>query len=266
MGSTRKFRSSVSSPRVAVAIPCYNEAAAIREVVERWRRVLPEAEIVVFDNNSADDTAIEARMAGARVETVPAQGKGHVVRAVFDRLKDRPAVILTDGDGTYPPELGPALLSPVLAGLCEMTVGRRLPIAVGGAAGMAPIRRFGNRFLQAMFRTLHGRAPGDILSGYRVISPRMLREVEPRARGFEIETELTAEAVARGYRVAEIDVPYYPRTAGTTSKLRAGRDGLRIAVTMLVLAARLRPLRIALLGTLGLLVAGGLALWLVRFR
>jgi glycosyltransferase involved in cell wall biosynthesis len=255
----KKTRDSISPPRVAVAIPCYNEAAVIREVVERWRRVLPDADIVVFDNNSADDTAIEARMAGARVETVPARGKGHVMRAVFERLRDRPAVIVTDGDGTYPPELGPALLAPVLSGACEMSVGRRRPVPVQGTPGMAPVRQMGNRLLRGMFRVLLGRGPGDLLSGYRVFSPRMLHEVHPRSRGFEIETELTAQAVARGYRVAEVDVPYFPRAVGTTSKLRAGRDGLRIIQAMVVLALRLRTYRIAALAVLGLMVIGLLA-------
>ncbi len=252
------IRSNRSLARVVVAIPCLNEAAAIQELVRHWRRVLPEAEIVVFDNASTDGTAAEARLAGAVVELVPTPGKGHVIQAIFERYRDRAAVLITDGDGTYPPERGLDLLEPVLDGRCEMSVGRRCPVAVEGSPGMAPVRWVGNRLLRFAFRCLIGRGPGDFLSGYRVFSPRMLREIQPRSAGFEIETELAGEAVTRGYRVLEIDVPYYPRVAGTQSKLRAGRDGLRIICCMFDLAARQRLYRVLLLVMLGLIAIVGL--------
>ena len=236
------IRSNRSLARVVVAIPCLNEAAAIQELVRHWRRVLPEAEIVVFDNASTDGTAAEARLAGAVVELVPTPGKGHVIQAIFERYRDRAAVLITDGDGTYPPERGLDLLEPVLDGRCEMSVGRRCPVAVEGSPGMAPVRWVGNRLLRFAFRCLIGRGPGDFLSGYRVFSPRMLREIQPRSAGF----------------VLEIDVPYYPRVAGTQSKLRAGRDGLRIICCMFDLAARQRLYRVLLLVMLGLIAIVGL--------
>ena len=256
-------RSLASDAPIAVAIPCLNEAAAIGNLVRTWRQVLPEAEIFVFDNNSSDATAEEAGKAGARVESVLKPGKGEVVQVIFQSLKDRPAVILTDGDGTYPPELAVELLAPVLAGSAEMSVGRRCPVEVEGSPGMAPIRWLGNHILRFTFRTLIGRGPGDFLSGYRVFSRRMLHEVQPCSGGFEIETELAGEAVGRGYRVVEIDVPYYPRTAGTESKLRAGRDGLRILKCMLELTMRHRPLRLVVPGFLGVVILGYfLRLWM----
>lgn len=230
------------TPPIAVAIPCYNEAPAIADVVARWRAALPEAEVVVFDNNSTDGTGAVALRAGARVVPVPEQGKGHAVRAIFASLSDRPAVVLTDGDGTYPPEEVGRLLGPVLRGEAEMSVGARRPEA--GAGAMSPVRGLGNALIRGAFALLIGRGPGDLLSGYRAFGPRFLAEVRPRSSGFEIETELTGEAVARGYRVAEVPVPYHPRAAGTASKLRAGRDGLRILATILALAARLRPARL----------------------
>lgn len=244
-------------PRVAVAIPCYNEAAAIGDLVASWRAVLPEAEVVVFDNNSSDATAALAAAAGARVVPVPRQGKGHAVRAVFAELGDRPAVILTDGDGTYPPSEGPRLLAPVREGRADMVVGARRPVAAEGRAAMAPVRGVGNVLIRAAFRVLIGQGPGDLLSGYRVFGPRFLAGVRPRSSGFEIETELTGAAVAGGYRVVEIEVPYLPRAAGTASKLRAGRDGARILAMIALLAARLRPVRLAVLvGAVAAVVAG----------
>jgi glycosyltransferase involved in cell wall biosynthesis len=234
-----------SPASIAVAIPCYNEAAAVATVIGQWRQALPDAEIVIFDNNSSDGTGDIARQLGVRVETVPLQGKGYAVQAIFARLADRDAVVLVDGDGTYPAHAVPALLEPVLAGRAEMTVGARRPVAEAGA--MTPVRGIGNVLIRGAFRVLIGRGPGDLLSGYRVFSRRFLNSVTLRSSGFEIETELATEAVARGLSVVEIPVPYSPRITGTESKLRAFRDGRRILGLIVAQSLRLRPERLAFL-------------------
>jgi glycosyltransferase involved in cell wall biosynthesis len=227
-----------TTPRIAVAIPCFNEAAAIAVVLAQWRQALPEAELVVFDNNSTDGTGALARQEGARVVAVPEQGKGCAVRAAFADLAGCDAVILVDGDGTYPADAARGLLAPVLDGTADMVVGARRPLA--GAAAMAPVRGLGNVLIRAVFRVLIGRPPGDLLSGYRAFSGRFLREVAVRSRGFEIEAELTSEALGRGLRVVEVPVSYHPRIAGTVSKLRAVRDGLRIVAMIARQGLRLR--------------------------
>jgi glycosyltransferase involved in cell wall biosynthesis len=231
-------------PSIAVAIPCFNERAAIKTVIDQFRLALPGAEIVVFDNNSTDGTADAAREAGARVESVPEQGKGHVVRAMFALLKDRGAVLLVDGDGTYPAEAAPLLVAPVLSGLADMVVGARQPEP--GAGAMSPVRGLGNVLIRSAFRLLIGRGTGDLLSGYRAFSPRFLETVPLRSEGFEIETELAIEAVTRKLPTLEVSVPYRPRIAGTVSKLRAFRDGRRILKTILLHGLRRNPARVIL--------------------
>ena len=194
---------------IAVAIPCYNEAGAVEAVVAEWRRALPEAEIVVFDNNSGDGTGAIARRLGVRVVEVRDQGKGHAVRAIFEDLADRDAVILVDGDGTYPADFARALLEPVLAGRADMTVGNRKPVAELGA--MSPIRGLGNVLIGSAFFALIGPGTRDLLSGYRVFGRHFREVIRPRSTGFEIEAELVGQAVARGLRVVQLDVPYRPR-------------------------------------------------------
>ncbi len=244
-----------SSPRIAVAIPCFNEAAAIAAVIAEWRAALPEAEVVVFDNNSTDGTGAIARGLGVRVVEVPEQGKGHVVRASFAALADRDAVILVDGDGTYPASEARALLATILDGSADMTIGARRPVAEAGA--MTPVRGLGNLLIHAAFFVLIGRGPSDLLSGYRAFNRRFREAVVPRSRGFEIESELASEAVAHRLRTVEVPVPYRPRIAGSSSKLRAFRDGLRIGAMILRQSLRLRPWRpLALLAS----AAGALAL------
>jgi glycosyltransferase involved in cell wall biosynthesis len=231
--------------RIAVAIPCYNEAAAITTVTAQFRAALPQAEIAVFDNNSTDGTDAVARGVGVRVVHVPEQGKGHAVRAAFATLRDVDVLVLTDGDGTYPALAAPLLIAPLLTGEADMTVGARQPAP--GAGAMTVTRGLGNRLIRAAFRLLIGRANTDLLSGYRAFNRRFLEAVELESSGFEIETELTIEAVAKALRVVEISITYHPRIAGTQSKLRAFRDGWRILTTILTRSLRLRPYRLFLL-------------------
>lgn len=244
---------ALAAPAIAVAIPCYNEALAVAAVVAAWRAALPEAEIVVFDNNSADGTGAIARRHGVRVVEVRDQGKGHAVRAIFEDLADRDVVILVDGDGTYPAEAAHALIGPILRGEAHMTVGARRPVDAPGA--MTPVRGLGNALITGAFRVLIGPATRDLLSGYRGFSRHFLEAVHPRAVGFEIEAEIAGQAVARGLPTVEVPVEYRPRIAGTASKLRAFRDGRRILLAILRQSFRWQPWRplILLASALGLL-------------
>jgi glycosyltransferase involved in cell wall biosynthesis len=231
-------------PRIAVAIPCYNEAPAIGTVIAQFRAALPGAEMLVLDNNSSDGTGEVARGLGVRVEPVTEQGKGHVVREAFALLGDCDVVLLVDGDGTYPAEAAPLLVAPVLDGTADMVVGARQPER--GAGAMSPVRGLGNLLIRSAFRLLIGPGTGDLLSGYRAFGPRFLQAVDLRSEGFEIETELAIAAVTHRLRALEVSVPYRPRIAGTVSKLNAFRDGRRILRTILTQGLRRDPARVIL--------------------
>ncbi len=238
------LQAAESAARIAVAIPCFNEAPAIGTVIDQFRAALPGAEILVFDNNSTDGSSHVARERGVRVQPVAEQGKGHVVRAAFALLGDRDVILLVDGDGTYPAEAAPLLVAPVLEEMADMVVGARQPEI--GAGAMSPVRGLGNVLIRAAFRVLIGKGTGDLLSGYRAFSPKFVRTVSLNSEGFEIETELAIEAVTRKLRTLEVSVPYRPRIAGTVSKLRAFRDGRRILRTIIVQGLRRDPARVIL--------------------
>jgi glycosyltransferase involved in cell wall biosynthesis len=238
---TNLAREEASPARIAVAIPCFNEAAAIASVIEQYRAALPEAELVVFDNNSTDGTGEIARGLGIRVVDVAGQGKGHAVRAAFATLLEFDVVVLTDGDGTYPAEAATLLVGPLLVDAADMAVGARRPAP--GTGAMSLTRGLGNLLIRAAFRILIGPGSTDLLSGYRAFNRRFREAVKLHSSGFEIETELASEAVARRLRVVEIAISYHARIAGTQSKLRAYRDGWRILTMIVFQSLRLRPIR-----------------------
>ena len=225
--------------RVAAIVPCYNEAGTVARVVRDFRAALPDARIVVCDNDSDDATAAEARAAGAEVRRETARGKGHAVRRMFADL-EADIYVLVDGDATYDAASAPAMIAMLVERRLDMVVARRRPSA---GTAWRPGHRFGNRLLSGAVRRLFGDAVRDLLSGYRVFSRRFVKSFPGQAGEFEIEAELTIHALELGLPVGEFDTPYRPRPGESRSKLRTWRDGFLISFAVVRLFALARPLR-----------------------
>lgn len=239
---------------VAVAIPCYNEAATIAKVVRAFRQALPEAAIWVVDNASTDGSAHAAAEAGASVVRESRRGKGYVTQTILETIR-ADALVIVDGDGTYRAEDVHDLLAPVLRGEADMVVGNRLRDADRTAMGY--VHHAGNRLIVALLNALFRASFEDVLSGYRVLSRRFQQTVPLLAEGFEIETELTIQALRHGLLIREAPIHYEPRPEGSQSKLRTFKDGYRIVLTMMVLLRDHRPLVVfGFFGALCLLAAG----------
>jgi glycosyltransferase involved in cell wall biosynthesis len=223
--------------RVAVLIPCYNEAVTVRSVVTGFRAALPQAAIYVYDNNSTDGTAEAARAAGAIVRSEPRQGKGHVVRRMFADI-EADVYVLVDGDGTYDAARAGQLVDYLVAERLDMMVASR--VAEAKAAYRAG-HRTGNQLISGTIALLFGRAFADILSGYRVFSRRFVKSFPALSGGFEIETELTIHALQLAMPVGETPLPYAERPEGSVSKLSTWRDGFRILRVVLLLLKDERP-------------------------
>lgn len=226
-----------SASRIAVLIPCHNEATTVAAVVAGFHASLPAADVYVFDNNSTDATIAVASEAGARVCSVGLQGKGNVLRRMFADV-EADVFVLVDGDDTYDAASAPKLVDLLTTESLDMVVGVRV------ATGAAAYRRghaFGNRLLTGFLSWLFGRNCTDILSGYRAFSRRFAKSFPVFSSGFEIETELTVHALEMSMPVGEVVTPYKERPAGSTSKLKTYSDGSRILVTMLRLFSTERP-------------------------
>jgi glycosyltransferase involved in cell wall biosynthesis len=246
----KKRNDRVDRPRIAILVPCHNEALTIAKVISDFRAVLPEAAIYVFDNNSTDDTVAIAKGSGALVGRETRQGKGHVVRRMF-RDVEADVFVLVDGDATYDAPSVPRLIDALLDGGFAMVVGSRVT-----SEDLAYRRghQFGNRVLTGFVAAVFGTGLRDMLSGYRIFSRRFVKSFPALSAGFEIETELTIHALELELPITEIDTPYFSRPKGSVSKLNTWGDGLRILLTIIDLYRSERPL--AFFSLLGVASAG----------
>jgi glycosyltransferase involved in cell wall biosynthesis len=228
-----------STDRVAVVIPCLNEEATVADVVADFRKVLANARIVVVDNNSTDQTSTRALEAGAEVYIESRKGKGFALQRGFAEVRDADYVVIVDGDRTYPAEEVTKLLEAARNG-ADMVIGTRLENYDSGAYRLG--HTFGNRVFILLVRVLFGVKTRDLFSGYRVLNRRFLDQSPLIARGFEIETELSLQALAGGFSVAELPIHYKQRQDNSSSKLRTLPDGYRILIALLAFFRDYRPL------------------------
>lgn len=227
----------LSDVRIAVIIPCYNEAATIAAVVRDFRRHLPQADIYVYDNNSSDQTSRVAEEAGAIVRLETQQGKGHVVRRMLSDI-DADIYVMVDGDDTYDAAAAPRMVRMIVEQNLAMVVARRVHEQT---EAYRPGHVLGNKFFTGAVERLFGRTFTDILSGYRALSRRFVKSFPLASAGFEVETELSVHALTLKLPVAEIDTAYRMRPEGSVSKLSTYTDGFRILYMILQLFRSERP-------------------------
>jgi glycosyltransferase involved in cell wall biosynthesis len=235
---TADRRAGLTGLRIAVLIPCRDEAVTIGQVVSDFRHALPEARIYVYDNNSTDETASLATRAGATVRQERRQGKGNVVRRMFADI-EADAYVLVDGDGTYDPTDAPTMIRMLANQQLDMVTGVRVDTS---RESYRRGHRLGNRVLTGIVRNIFGDRISDMLSGYRVFSRRFVKSFPALSVGFETETEFTVHALELGMPVGEIRTRYQERQEGSASKLHTYRDGIRILRTILNLVKEERPL------------------------
>jgi glycosyltransferase involved in cell wall biosynthesis len=240
-------------PSVAVLIPCYQEEKTIGKVVADFRRALPQAEIFVYDNNCTDATAEIARQAGAVVRREKRQGKGFVVASMFEQV-DADILVMVDGDDTYEASAVGALLEPILKGDADMTVAARLHTYA--EKSFRPFHVVGNKLICGIINRAFGSRISDIFSGYRAFTREAAAQIPITAVGFDVETELTLQALYRGLVIQEITAPYRARPEGSFSKLRTFSDGFLVMLKLFLILRSYKPLTFFGLCSMGLLVLG----------
>ena len=227
--------------KIAVLIPCYNEAKTVEKVVKDFKEVLPEAAIYVYDNNSTDDTAILAERAGAVVRHEYQQGKGNVIRRMFRDI-DAECYIMTDGDDTYPAEFAREMADRVLRKNVDMVVGDRLS-STYFTENKRPFHNFGNSLVRKAINLMFRTEIKDIMTGYRAFSYQFVKSFPVLSRGFEIETEMSIHAVDKNMLLDNVVIEYRDRPEGSESKLNTYSDGAKVLGTIARLYKNYRPFR-----------------------
>lgn len=224
------MKKEIYSKKIAVLIPCYNESKTIEKVVKDYKKVLPSADIYVYDNNSIDGTDEIARNAGAIVRYEYRQGKGNVIRSMFREI-DADCYLMIDGDDTYPAESAVNMCNLVLEGKADMVIGDRLS-STYFKENKRHFHNFGNRIVRFLINKLFHNNIKDIMTGYRAFSYEFVKGYPVLSKGFEIETEMTIHAVDKNFKIVEIPVKYRDRPKGSVSKLNTYKDGLKVLKTI----------------------------------
>jgi glycosyltransferase involved in cell wall biosynthesis len=238
----RNDMSESDALRIVVLLPCLNEGAAIAGVVSEFRLALPNAEIIVYDNGSEDDTVEQARQAGAQVRSEPQRGKGNVVRRMFSDV-DADVYIMADGDGTYDASAAPEMVRLLVDRDLDMVVGVRHQEQGERHRVFRPGHRLGNALFTGAVAGLFAHRFTDVLSGYRCFSHRFVKSFPSLSNAFEIELELTVHALELRLPTDEIRTLYRERPAGTESKLNTIQDGARNLLAMIYLFKEIKPFR-----------------------
>lgn len=226
--------------KIAVLIPCYNEALTVEQVVSDFKAVLPEATIYVYDNNSTDGTDELARKAGAIVRYEYQQGKGNVIRRMFAEI-DAECYLMVDGDATYPASSAREMADKVLTKKVDMVVGDRLS-STYFSENKRPFHNLGNSVVRKSINLLFRNDIKDIMTGYRAFSYRFVKTFPVLSKGFEIETEMSIHAVDKNMFMENVVIEYKDRPDGSTSKLNTYSDGFKVLRTIMRLFRTYRPM------------------------
>jgi glycosyltransferase involved in cell wall biosynthesis len=243
----------MENTKIAVLIPCHQEEKTIGKVIADFRRALPQATIFVYDNNCTDGTAEIARQAGAVVRREKRQGKGFVVASMFEQV-EADILVMVDGDDTYEAAAVGRLLEPILKGDADMTVAARLHTYT--ERSFRPFHLLGNKLICWIINRAFGSRISDVFSGYRAFTRGAAAQIPITAVGFDVETELTLQALYRGLVIKEIAAPYRARPEGSFSKLRTVSDGLRVILKLLLILKAYKPLTFFGLCSLGFFALG----------
>lgn len=225
--------------KIAVLVPCYNEAKTIEKVVKDFKKELPNADVYVYDNNSKDNTAEIAKKAGAIVKHEYMQGKGNVIRRMFREI-DADCYLMVDGDDTYPAKHAKEMCDLILEGKAEMVVGDRLS-STYFTENKRMFHNFGNVLVRFLVNHTFKSNVRDIMTGYRAFSRTFVKSFPVISGGFEIETEMTIHALDKRMKLENVLIDYRDRPEGSESKLNTVSDGVKVLKTIATLFKQYRP-------------------------
>lgn len=236
--------------KISVILPAKNEAEGLRRTLPALARVLPEAEVIVVDDGSTDETAEVAAAAGARVLSAPySMGNGAAIKRGA-RAAVGEILVFMDADGQHDPAHIPGLLAALERGH-DMVVGAR------DGSGQANLGRgLANAFYNRLASWMTGHAIKDLTSGFRVVRAARFREfLHLLPNGFSYPTTSTMAFFRSAYPVSYQSVPVAARV-GTASHIRPIKDGIRFLLIIFKIATLYSPLKLFAPAGAGFLLLG----------
>lgn len=233
--------------KISVILPAFNEESTIKATILDFHSELPKSEIWIIDNRSNDNTyqiAIDTLaelgcLGGVIKENRP--GKGNAVRRAFQEINSD-VYILADADLTYPASEATALIEYITSGEADMVVGDRHSSGHYKLENKRIFHGAGNMMVRGLVNKMFKANLADIMSGYRVLSRRFVKNYPILVEGFEIETDMTLHALDKRFRIVEVPIKYRDRPFGSVSKLNTFRDGMRVLWTISSILRYYRPL------------------------
>ncbi len=224
-------------PAISIVLPAYNEAGSVGEVVSRLKQDFPQAEILVVDDCSSDNTAEEARSAGARVISHRYNmGNGAAVKTGARNARGE-ILVFMDADGQHSSGEVQKLLDKLDKGY-EMVIGAR---SIKGQANKR--RMLGNLLLNKLASMLTGHKIKDLTSGFRAARADAFRQfLYLLPNGFSYPTTSTMAFLRSGYSVGFVPIEVRPRKG--KSKIRLMRDGVRFLVIIMKITTLFSPMRV----------------------
>jgi Glycosyltransferases involved in cell wall biogenesis len=208
---------------LSVIMPCYNEAATLREIIAQIDAVDIEKEIIAVDDNSSDETfSILQEYAEQRPETFRVvrhprnRGKGAAVRSGLTHARGE-IVIIQDADLEYDPQDYYALVKPIVDGRIDVVYGSRF---MGRHTGMYFWNAIGNKGLTFLTNFLYNCWISDMETCYKVMRTDIMRSLNLESNDFRLEPEITAKVLRKGHRILEVPVSYLGRTYAEGKKMK----------------------------------------------
>jgi glycosyltransferase involved in cell wall biosynthesis len=247
--------------KTAIILPAFNEEAAIAVTIRDFQKHCPDALFVVIDNASTDHTSAVAEKTFRELNCQwkilhePRKGKGNAVRKAFREI-EADIFVMIDADSTYLATDLKNLMAPVVDGKADLVVGNRHADSVYRKQNRRLFHDFGNGLVRSLINKLFKTNLQDIMSGYRVMSRRFVKHFPILSEGFEIETEMTLQAVDKRFSIVEVPIQYGKRPDGSNSKLNTYRDGMKILRLIFWIFKDYRPLVFFSLMSIVFAVAG----------
>jgi glycosyltransferase involved in cell wall biosynthesis len=232
---------------IALILPAFNESQTIVATIKEFREHLPEAFLVIVDNNSNDGTGDLARHtlieigASGVVLFEPRQGKGFALRRALKTV-DATLYVMCDADQTYPASEAPNLIQILVDNDADMVVGDRHSSGAYESQNKRRLHSSGNHFVTLLVNSLFGADLVDIMSGYRAFTRKFARNYPILVSGFELETDMTLHALDKRMTIIEAPIEYKDRPIGSVSKLNTFSDGAKVLFTIFQLVRYYKPL------------------------